>query len=62
MIKLSGIQYTAKDNQDNEVEFSEAPLVADLLEHAHINAQVMYSEAIPSLELKTFLNENSTEL
>lgn len=47
MIKLSGIQYTAKDNQGNEVEFSEAPLVADLLEHAHINAQVMLCTVKP---------------
>lgn len=55
----SGFQYTATDPQGNDVTFSEAQLVADLLNQFTQLTQVMIGHAIHVSELSDFLEENN---
>lgn len=55
----SGFVYTATDRSTGtQRKFSEAQLVADLLDHLRRLTQVMIGEAISVKELKDLLNEN----
>lgn len=57
----SGMQYTATDDKGNKQKFSEAQLVADLLNYFRELSQVMIGEAISVSELKEFLSENKVK-
>lgn len=54
-----GLQYTGRDEQGNERAFSEAQIVADLLQYFKGLIQVVIGEAIAGSEVIEFLTENS---
>lgn len=55
----SGLQYTGRDAQGNEVSYSEAQVVAELLRYFRGLLQVVIGEAIAGSEVITFLTDNS---
>lgn len=55
----SGVQYPGRDAQGNEVSFSEAQIVAELLRYFRGLLQVVIGEAIAGSEVITFLTENN---
>lgn len=58
----SGVQFNATDEKGSLKNFSESQLVADLLNHYRIHAQVMIGVAIPAEDLSTFLQEQGLPL
>ena len=55
----SGLQYTGRDAQGNEVTFSEAQIVAGLLRYFRRLIQVVIGEAIAGSEVIAFLTESN---
>jgi S1-C subfamily serine protease len=58
----SGFVYTGTDEHGNTTEFSEAQVVAMVLEQFYKTTQVMIGEAISLSELRAFIASKETEL
>jgi hypothetical protein len=58
----SGIIYQAKDDNGNQINFSEAQVVGLVLEQFYKTTQVMIGEAISVSELRSFIKEKQAEV